>query len=61
MDIPSMGIKFYPINSEKNMSRGCRDMSRIPLTSDEILLLKDEILRIKADLSIFIFNDERLY
>lgn len=42
---------------DREMSQGMRDMSRTPLTDDEIDIVKKEIHRIKADESIFIFND----
>lgn len=48
----------YVADDNKNMSNGMRDMSRTPLTEHEILLVKKEIQRIEADLSIFVFNDE---
>lgn len=45
-------------DTDKEMSQGMRDMSRTPLTDNEIEIVKQEIRRIKADESIFIFNDE---
>lgn len=42
----------------KNMANGMRDMSRTPLTDEEIQYIKTEIKRIKADESVFVFNDE---
>ena len=39
------------------MSQGHRDMSMTPLTNSEIDYVKSEIKRIRADESIFIFND----
>jgi hypothetical protein len=49
-------IKFITKN-DKNMSQGHRDMSMTPLTNSEIDYVKSEIKRIRADESIFIFND----
>lgn len=42
----------------KNMANCMRDMSRTPLTDEEIQYVKSEIQRIGADESLFIFNDE---
>lgn len=42
---------------DREMSQGMRDMSRTPLTEDEIDIVKKEIHRIEADESIFVFND----
>ena len=50
-------IRFM-VQDNKNMSNGMRNMSRIPLTENEIQYVKSEIARIGADESIFIFNDE---
>lgn len=47
-------IKFIA----KNMSNGHRDMSGRLLTESDIELIKSEIQRIGADLSVFVFNDE---
>ena len=53
-------IVFRPISDEdKNMSNGMRDLSRTPLTDEEIEFVKKEIRRIEADESLFVFNDER--
>lgn len=49
-------IKFITKN-DKNMSQGHRDMSMTPLTNSEIDYVKSETKRIRADESIFIFND----
>ena len=45
----------------KDMANGMRDMSRRPLSADEIDFVKSEIRRIEADESVFVFNDERKY
>lgn len=50
-------LKFADID-EKEMSNGMRDMSKVPLTDEEIEELKEEIKRIGADESVFVFNDE---
>lgn len=50
-------MNFVSID-EKAMSNGMRDMSATPLTEQEIKEVKEEIRRIGADESIFIFNDE---
>ena len=42
----------------KDMANGMRDMSRRPLSADEIDFVKSEIRRIEADESVFVFNDE---
>lgn len=42
---------------EKDMSRGMRDMSKTPLTDEEIEFVKAEIKRIQADETLFVFND----
>ena len=53
-------IVFRPISDEdKNMSNGMRDLSRTPLTDEEIEFVKSEIRRIGADESVFVFNDEK--
>ena len=44
--------------SKKNMSNGMRNMSKTPLTIDEIEYVKAEINRIEADADVFVFNDE---
>lgn len=52
-------IVFRPISDEdKNMSNGMRDLSRTPLTDEEIEFVKSEIRRIGADESVFVFNDK---
>lgn len=43
---------------DKDMSNGMRDVSRTPLTDEEIEYVKSEIRRIQADEKVFIFNDE---
>lgn len=50
-------LKFVNI-SKKETSDGMRDMSKVPLTDKEIEKLKEEIKRIEADESVFVFNDE---
>lgn len=50
-------IKFVSMN-DKTMSRGMRDMSKTPLTEEEIEFVKSEIKRIGADESVFVFNHE---
>lgn len=50
-------LKFVKI-SEKEMPNGMRNMSKVPLTDEEIEKLKEEIKRIGADESVFVFNDE---
>lgn len=50
-------LKFVAIN-EKGMSNGMRMLSRLPLTEEEIKKLKEDIKRIGADESVFVFNDE---
>lgn len=42
---------------DKNMSNGMRCLQRVPLTEEEIDVVKQEIKRIQADESKFIFND----
>lgn len=49
-------MKFIS-NLDKEMSNGMRNMSRTPLTEEEIKIVKKEIQRIEADESIFVFND----
>lgn len=52
-------LKFSDISfQQRNMSYGCRCLDRTPLTKEEIAYLKNEIKAIKADESIFIFNDK---
>ena len=41
----------------KDMANGMRDTSGTPLTEEEIAFVKEEIRRIQADESIFVFND----
>lgn len=45
-------------SDDKLMSSGMRNVSREPLTKEEINFVKSEIRRIGADESVFIFNDE---
>ena len=42
---------------DRGMTNGMRNMSRTPLTEEEIELVKKEIKRIEADESVFVFND----
>lgn len=51
-----MELKFVKADS-KNMPNGLRDNRRTPLTEKEIRFIKEEIARIKADESVFVFND----
>ena len=53
-------IKTHSIASldNKGMANGMRNMSRTPLSEEEIEYVKSEIQRIQADESIFIFNDK---
>ena len=52
-------LKFRAITDEdKEMANGMRDMSRTPLTEEEIEFVKSEIRRIKADERLFVFNDK---
>jgi len=46
------------IQDDKHMANGMRDMSRTPLTDEEIQYVKSEIQRIDADETVFVFNDE---
>lgn len=46
------------VQDDKNMAKGMRDMSRTPLTNEEIVFVKLEIQQIGADENIFVFNDE---
>ena len=52
-------FKSYAIADfdNKNMANGMRNMSRTPLTDEEIEFVKKEIRRIEADESVFVFND----
>ena len=43
--------------NNKNMANGTRDMSKTPLSDDEICFVKNEIQKIGADASVFVFND----
>ena len=49
-------LKLISTN-DKDMPNGQRDTSRTPLTIEEIKFVKAEIQRIKADETIFVFND----
>ena len=46
------------IEQNKDMANGMRDTSKTPLSELEIDVVKSEIQRISADLSVFVFNDE---
>ena len=48
-------IKFI---DDKAMANGMRDMSKTPLTDEEIAFVRKEIKRIGADEKRFVFNDE---
>lgn len=52
-----MTIRLFSID-DKDMANGMRDTSKTPLSESEIEFVKSEILRIGADLSVFVFNDE---
>lgn len=43
---------------DKGMANGMRDMSKTPLTDDEIKIVKAAIKKIEADETKFVFNDE---
>ena len=45
------------IDSQKSMSNGMRNMEKTPLNDNEIELIKEQIRRINADETKFIFND----
>lgn len=53
-------VKLHAISSvdDKEMANGMRNTSGTPLSEDEIEYVKKEIERIKADESVFIFNNE---
>ncbi len=54
-------FNYLPITiNNKNMANGQRNLSKEPLTENEILFVKQEIYRIGAgkDIDIFVFNDE---
>lgn len=55
----SGNIKLHAIVSgdDKNMANGMRNTSGTPLSEADIEFVKTEIRRIKADESVFIFND----
>ena len=44
--------------TDKTMANGMRNLSHKPLTESEIEFVKNEIKRIKADETVFVFNDE---
>lgn len=52
----SFSLRAFSDNS-KDMSNGMRSTSGEPLTEDEIEVVKSEIIRIEADMSLFVFND----
>jgi hypothetical protein len=58
---PQYGLEtklvFKPIDDDRSMSNGMRNLSRVPLTEEEIDMVKHEIKAIQADESKFIFND----
>lgn len=43
---------------DKGMANGMRDMSKTPLTDDEIKIVKAAIKQVEADETKFVFNDE---
>ncbi len=45
--------------NDKNMANGMRNMSRTPLSEEEIAFVKSEINALGADEDVFVFNDER--
>lgn len=45
--------------NDKNMANGMRNMSRTPLSEEEIAFVKSEINILGADEDVFVFNDER--
>ena len=49
-------LQLTPV--DKNMSNGMRCMQRVPLTDEEIKIVMQEIRRIEADETKFVFNDE---
>lgn len=51
-------IKLHFVLINKNMSNGMRKFGNRFLTYEEILIVKKEINKIKADESVFIFNDK---
>ena len=55
----SSAIRLHAIasNDDKNMANGMRNTSGTPLSESEIEFVKSEIRRIRADESVFIFND----
>ena len=53
----SLPEKQFHRREEKHMAGGMRDNSRYPLSDEEIELIRQEIRRINADESLFIFND----
>jgi hypothetical protein len=58
MGLNELNICFHPIaDTDKGMANGMRNMSRTPLTDEEIEYVRSEIRRIEADESVFVFND----
>jgi len=53
----SFPLKLLSADS-KDMSNGMRNMSRTPLSLEEIAYVKSQIQWIEADESVFVFNDE---
>jgi hypothetical protein len=51
-------MEFKPLTDDKLMSNGMRNLSRTPLTDDEIEYVKEQIKIIEADMSKFVFNDK---
>lgn len=49
---------YIAFSNDKTMANGMRYLSRVPLTDSEIEFVIKEIERIKADKSIFVFNDK---
>ena len=51
-------INYKAINDNYEFSRGMRNTGSSPLTEKEIEYVKQEINRIEADESVFVFNDK---
>ncbi len=54
--LPQNMMKLITIE-DKGMAYGMRDMSKTPLTDEEIEFVKSEIKKIEADETKFVFND----
>ena len=52
------GKTLKPISEDRGMANGMRNTSKTPLTDEEIGYVRSEILRIEADPTVFVFNDE---